>query len=551
RRPLAFVFVVALAVFAAHMYIVDSPSATTRSTVSGPANGAFGDSHLQVNASLTGTRLSIHVVDNGSNAIGRLSISLNNVSIPTSNLQPEPTITRPLEPMSASFLGYPTEAVGLWTVSASQSSRLTVNYDYLTCFHVPDSGDHRAVLGCVMDETYYVPSAQSILAGTQCAPFAENCNLEHPPLAKALIAGGIAVFGLNDLGWRIAEVVTGTLSIPLLYVLVYILSGDRRLSVVATLIFAADVLFFVHSSIAVIDVPAVFFSLLAFILYFRPGRLWRVNNYVASGVCFGLAALSKETALFALMAAITYELLFGGGGIKASTKRSIEAAGFAVLTFAGGLQLFDALLTSAALPWFYQQVQFMLSYGSSLKVGPQGGGWCLNGGSCPQGPYITPLNWLGVYNPVGYLVTKVTVTVTGATTSVLNYVAIGYYGIANQVIVWMVFLWVPVAAYSILKTQNLRSALSAENKVGAFALVWFLWSYVPYLVLWFYGRVTYPFYFLPAIPALATGAAYFMRKPWFPQKMIALYIIAAFGIFFLYFPVKDFLPDYVRAMLGH
>ncbi|MDA4121376.1 MAG: hypothetical protein OK404_03090, partial [Thaumarchaeota archaeon] len=46
RRPLAFVFVVALAVFAAHMYIVDSPSATTRSTVSGPANGAFGDSHL-------------------------------------------------------------------------------------------------------------------------------------------------------------------------------------------------------------------------------------------------------------------------------------------------------------------------------------------------------------------------------------------------------------------------------------------------------------------------------------------------------------------------
>jgi hypothetical protein len=115
----------------------------------------------------------------------------------------------------------------------------------------------------------------------------------------------------------------------------------------------------------------------------------------------------------------------------------------------------------------------------------------------------------------------------------------------------MLFLWVPLAAYSVLKGRRLKAPLTTEVKFGAFLLVWFLWTYVPYLLLWFYGRVTYPFYFLPAIPALAAGAAYFMRNPWFPQKMIPFYVIAAFGIFLLYFPVKDFLPDYVRAWLGH
>ena len=557
RRSLAFVVIVALFVSAAHMYIVNSPATTTSSTVSGPANGAFGDSHLQVNSTLTGDKLSVRIVNNGSNAIGDVSLSLNNISIPVSNLQTVPSLVRPLQPVSTSFLGYRDESVGLWTVAASQGSRLTINYDDLTCYHVPDSQDTRGVMGCVMDETYYVPWAggglnhgtfyPGLLQGAQCAPFGENCNMEHPPLAKALIAAGVAVFGINDFGWRISEIIMGTLSIVLLFVLVYQLTGDKRVSYVSTLIFAADIMFFVHSSIAVIDVPAIFFSLLAFILYFRPGSIWRVNNYVASGVLFGLAVLAKETAVFALAAAVTYEVIFGGGRVRTSAKRSLELAAFAFLAFAVGLQLYDSLFASASVPWFYKHIQFILSYGASLR----GGGWCLGSSPCPSGPYITPLNWLGVYTPVAYLVTKVTITITGATTSVISYVSVGYYGVANQVIVWMLFLWVPLAAYSVLKGRRLRSALTAEQKFGAFLLVWFLWAYIPYLLLWFYGRVTYPFYFLPAIPALAAGAAYFMRNPWFPQKMIPFYIIAAFGIFFLYFPVKDFLPEYVRAWLGH
>jgi hypothetical protein len=210
------------------------------------------------------------------------------------------------------------------------------------------------------------------------------------------------------------------------------------------------------------------------------------------------------------------------------------------ILFVGGLQLFDSLFTSSALPWFYQQIQFMFTYGAGLK----GGGWCLGASTCPNGPYITPLNWLTFSPPVAYLVIT-------AASAAGTYVAVGYYGVANPAIVWMVYLWLPVSLYPLLKEKRWRAALGGERRLSAFLVVWFLWSYVPYLLLWAYGRVTYPFYILPAMPALAAGAAYFLTRPWFPWKMAIIYAIAVFGIFFLFFPVKDFLPVGIRILLGH
>lgn len=546
RRPAMFLVMVTLGVLLSHLYVVNSPPTAQTVAVTGPVGRTFGDTHLQVSSSLSGSKLTVHVLNVGSgangslNAIGSVSLDVNGISLPGSNFNPAPSYDSPLQPASTASLGYPIDAAGVWTVNPASASSLTVSYQYLTCYHVPTADDQRGVFGCIMDESYYVPSALGLLSGEQCAPFADSCNLEHPPLAKALIAAGVAVFGLDDLGYRFSEILLGTLSIPLVYVLVEALSGERRLSYFATLVFAADPLFFVHSSAALIDVPAVFFSLLGFVVYLRPGRFLKVGSFVWAGLLFGLAALAKETALFALLAVLTYELLFGGAGFRSSLIRVAQMTVPAVVLIAAGLQLYDSLFTPAALPWFYQQVQFMLGYGIGLKSG----GWCLGTSPCPNGPFITPLNWLTVYPPVSYLV--VLVSSAGST-----YVSVGYYGVANQAIVWMVYLWLPVALYPVLKEKRWRSSLGMERRLGAFLAVWLLWSYVPYVVLWAYGRVTYPFYMLPAVPALATGAAYFITRDWFPRRMAAIYVIAAFGIFVLYFPVKDFLPVPVRVLLGH
>jgi 4-amino-4-deoxy-L-arabinose transferase-like glycosyltransferase len=544
RRPLAVVGAITLAVLVLHLYIINSPPSSSDSSVSGGVNATFHDDLVSVSSTLAGSQLSVSVTDTGSNAISKVVVVFDGVPLPASGLFQVPTATNPLEPVSSSYLGYVSQISGKWAVLTNASTSVSVDYSYLSCFHVPSSNDSRAVYGCVMDESYYVPSALGILSGTQCAPYADSCNLEHPPLAKAFIAAGIAVFGLNDFGYRISNVVLGTLSIPLLFVLCYTVTASRRLSYFATLIFSADTLFFVHSSAALIDVPSVFFTLLAFTLYFNRVSWWKVNNYLVTGVLLGFAALSKETAIFGLAAVGSFELLFGGPGLRASAKRVVAMIVSAVLVFVGAIQLYDSTLASSALPWFYQHISFMLTYGSGLR----GGGW--TDASFLHG-YITPINWLLAYTPVSYLVTYVTVTVVGAAGSTLRYVGVGYYGIANEVIVWMVFLWVPLALHRYVKGKAPEVTPSREDKFGLFLVVWFLWSYIPYVALWAYGRVTYPFYILPAIPALAAGAAYFLTREWFPRKVAILYVLAAFAIFFLYFPVKDFLPVLVRAWLAH
>ncbi len=554
RGPLLVLGVVTLGVFLAHMYIVNSPATSVQGSLSGAVGSSFSDSHLSVSSTLVGSQLSVDVSNRGSNAVSNVVVSLDNRTLPQSGLDPVPTPGAPIQPYTSGGEGYPTVTQGVWQVSATNASVLTVSYDFLTCYHVPDSSDSRGVYGCVMDETYYVPSAQGILSGDKCAPYADSCNMEHPPLAKALIAAGIAVFGVNDFGWRIANILLGTLSIPLLFVLAYLLSSNRRLAYAATLLFAADIMFFVHSSTALIDVPAVFFSLVGFVLYFRPAKVWRVDNYTLAGVFLGLAALSKETAVFAILTLVAYELVLGGSGMRATVFRLASVVAPAIILFAGGLQLYDSLLThpntfSTCLGAgsfdgnFIGQIQFMLSYGSCLK----GGGWT----DAVLGRYITPIDWLLYYSPVQYLVTTVSVTVSGAMTSTYHYIAVGYYGTTNQLIVWEVFIWVPLVAYRLYRAKKWGATPTLDDRFGGFILIWFLCTYLPYVALFLYGRVTYPFYIIPAIPAMAGGAAYFVTRDWFPRKMAIAYIAAAFVIFFLYFPVKDFLPDWIRVALGH
>ncbi|MBI3859160.1 MAG: glycosyltransferase family 39 protein [Thaumarchaeota archaeon] len=552
RRSFLLVGTVTLAVFLAHLYVVNSPSTFVSSSLSGNAEHVFSDSNVQVVSSFVGPNLTLHIADVGESAISGMTVSLDGRELPPSGLAPLPTPSRPIQPSQSASLGYVTQTVGSWNAAENASSTVTVNYQLLNCYHVPKVGDDKAVYGCVMDEVFYVPSAQGILTGQQCAQYADSCNLEHPPLAKALIAGGMAVFGVNDLGWRIGNVVLGTLSIPLLFVLVLVLGGGKKLACYSSVLFSLDIMFFVHSSIAVIDVPAVFFSLLGATFYFRKTSLWRVDNYVASGVFFALAALSKETALFSVAAVVGYDLIFGQGPVRSLLTRMTKMLIPTVLLFIAVIQLFDTIYTSSAQPWFYQQVNFMFSYGASLtanvlKCQPTTGYWCKFPGA-PGGPPILPIDWLLFYTPVGYLITNVTVSVAGGTP--FTYVGVGYYGTTNAVVVWLVFAWLPLVIYQLVKWRRTRAPLEGELRPAAFMMVWFLLAYIPYLLLFAYGRVTYPFYIIPAIPAIASGAAYFVTRDWFPSKMALIYVASAFAIFFLYFPVKDFLPSAVRVLLG-
>jgi predicted membrane-bound dolichyl-phosphate-mannose-protein mannosyltransferase len=396
----------------------------------------------------------------------------------------------------------------------------------------------KQVYGCIMDEVYYVPAAQTLLSGSKCAPYQDNCNMEHPFLSKAFIAAGIQIFGVNVFGWRFFEVLLGTMSIPILFAICLTMSPNKRLACYASLFFAFDTLFFVHSSIAVIDVHAIFFAMLSFLVYFRSSRLWRVDRYVLAGIFLGFAGLSKETSIFFAMFLIFYHYVFSEGTLKKKTYASFKILLTVVVVFALGTQLYDSLFTTSAVHSLLDHLRFIFSYGSSLT----GKGWT----DSLLGTPITPIDWMLYYTPIGYLITNV--TINSASTAV-SYVGAGYYGVTNKLETWLTFLWAPLVSYLLAK-RSAGERTSLDFRVAAFALVWFLWTYFPYMALYALGRVTYPYYMIQAVPAIAIGCAYVTTRDWFPRIMGWVFLAATFGWFFLYYPNKEFLPIWLRVILG-
>ena len=422
---------------------------------------------------------------------------------------------------------------------------------HLYTINLPDTANchdnTKNVDGCIMDEVYYVPAAQAMLSGEKCAPYADNCNLEHPFLSKAFIAAGIAIFGNGTFGWRIFEVLLGTFSIPVLFGICWAITKNERLSLYAAFLLAFETLFFVHSSIAVIDVSAIFFALLGFFFYFAKVQWWRFKPVTLAAIALGVSALCKETSIMLFMVLVIYHVFFGEGSREYRITTALELTLLVFLVFALGLQTYDSLLGAGTATNFIGQISFILSYGASLTMTPSSRGWIDTVLKTP----ITPLNWITYYSPVGYLITNVSVT---AGSVAYSYVSAGYYGITNQFEVWLTYFWGAYVVYLWRKTKGSlfeSDSLLRDFKVGRLALLWFLLVFLGYVGLYLYGRITYPYYFIQAVPALAIGAAYFLTRGWFPRGISYIVLAGVFLWFFIFYPDKSFLPDQVRVWLGH
>jgi hypothetical protein len=561
RRPIIFIVLLTLATLLAHLYIIGKPQAGAQASVSGQADAQFHDDRVSVSSVANGQKLTVTVTVSGGDAIA--SVQLNGTGlIQATGFNPAPSYASPLQPG--------TSLTGIWTLTTS-NPQLTLTYQHLTCYSTGSKA-----YGCIMDEVFYVPEAQGILSGQHCSPTGTNCHLEHPVLVPELIAAGMAVFGqFNAVGWRIAPVLLGTFSLPLVFGIAWKVSGDKRLAYFSATLLALDVMFFSQSSGGLLDVPETFFGLAAFFAYFAGVKVWKFDKFVVSGALLGVAGLAKETAIFIALGFLSYVVIFGEGNRGVRIYSALKVAVAVALVFSVGLQAYDSTLGSPAFPTFAQHVGYVLSYGSSLIADklacqPTTGYWC-KFPSNPGGPPILPTDWILYYSPVAYYATSVSVcpnSVNGVCQGgQYSYVALAYYGVTNLLVTWTVFVWVPMVAYALYRQarkpqpkleefgfeakDSPASELSNEVKFASLALVYFLWSYLPYIFLFVAGRVTYPFYFVPAIPAVAMGASYWLTRSWFPRSLLWVYLGMAFVFFFVYFPDKSFLPDWLRVIIGH
>ncbi len=145
------------------------------------------------------------------------------------------------------------------------------------------------------DEVHYVKAARVLLT------LAKPQNAEHPLVGKEFIAAGIALFGDRPWAWRIFPALVGSMGVFAFGRALWLASGRRFAAIAGTLLLATNIMWFVMSRIAMLDIFMAAFVMCAMwmlagaVRFPGQGRL----RLALAGVFIGLALGSKWNAVAA------------------------------------------------------------------------------------------------------------------------------------------------------------------------------------------------------------------------------------------------------------
>ncbi|WP_238560117.1 phospholipid carrier-dependent glycosyltransferase [Sphingomonas sp. Mn802worker] len=141
----------------------------------------------------------------------------------------------------------------------------------------------------VFDEVHYVPAARAMrdLAGPT--------NIEHPLLAKELIALSLRWFGDEPFGWRFASTVAGAATIAGVFALVQLLTGRLRASLIGAALALMSFTVLVQARIAMLDTFLAAFLLWGIVMLAWSARAL-TRRQVHARWCAGAALLGLATA---------------------------------------------------------------------------------------------------------------------------------------------------------------------------------------------------------------------------------------------------------------
>ncbi len=379
----------------------------------------------------------------------------------------------------------------------------------------------------IFDEAYYVNAARVLLglpvaagAPYATAPIGLDPNLEHPPLGKLLIAASMVVFGDNGLAWRLPSVLAGMITLGALYGIVRAGGGTAQLAILAVGLLAFDNLTFVHSRLGTLDMLVLAVVLVGAWLGLR-------SRWLIAGAVIGIGLLIKLTAVYALLAMLLIPLLrvaeiwwqerrLSYPDLRAA---ALLAGGFAVVGFVG-LWILDAAFTTFTTP--FDHLVHMVRYGAGLQASVEHGGFCIGISSPPwQWPFNTcQINYLrvdvSVDDPTGIVRTASSIDFRGA----LNPLLASAFPFACLFAVWL--------------------AWRTTDSLVRWSVLWMAANFLPFVALAVLtNRVTYLYYILPVLPALAVAVAIFLSRSGLP-RFVAWGYIAAYALGFIaYFPFRQ------------
>ena len=157
--------------------------------------------------------------------------------------------------------------------------------------------------GAIMfDEVHYVRAARVLLA------LEGPVNIEHPLLAKELIALSIAMFGDNPVAWRLPSLIAGIATVLALFRITWLLFSSVRAGLLAGIFAMLNQLLFIQARIGMLDAVMGAFLLWGIALAMDAALGERRHaSLIGSGLCFGLAVAAKWAALpYAAVAGLAF-----------------------------------------------------------------------------------------------------------------------------------------------------------------------------------------------------------------------------------------------------
>lgn len=362
----------------------------------------------------------------------------------------------------------------------------------------------------VFDEVHYVPAARQMLAPAMSQPM---LNPMHPPLAKELMAASIAAFGDNALGWRYPATLFGALAIVAIYLCGLALFSAQGPAIAATLIAAFNQMLYVQARIAMLDIFALGFSLLAIGAFMHGFRRQRPHVLFAlAGTLFGLAAACKWSGLFPLGICIVIvaviRLMQGWRALFADAKPGDWYRPDLWIDF----RVQHAALCFAVLPAMTYLATFVPLYGLSLTdlIEAQRRIFADNTTTAIAGhTYMSSWSsWPLLARPVWFLFDK---TTEG------NVSAIVFLG--NPLVLWPALAALAIVLRDFIVTRRWDAFLIAMFYFGC----WLAWALLP-------RTLGFIYYYLPAATIASLALVYVLRREGLPRWLLWAYVgVAAVG----------------------
>jgi 4-amino-4-deoxy-L-arabinose transferase-like glycosyltransferase len=378
----------------------------------------------------------------------------------------------------------------------------------------------------IFDESYYINAARILLGWTvepgahyAGSPVGLDPNMEHPPLGKLILALSMLVFGDNGIGWRIPSVIAGMTALGAVYLIVRAAGETAWLAILAVAFLAFDNLTLVHGRIGTLDMLVLAPMLIG-------ARLALRERWALAGICLAVALLVKLTAIFGLLAILTIlaiRIVAGWRQDRRLRVADLRAAMTLVVVSAGlflaGLWALDARYSTYASP--IDHIAHMVDYGAKLRSPVDRAGICATNDSAP---------WEWPFNECQITYLRVDVTTRVGDKVVSKVPSIDFRGALNPLLAGAI----PLA---FLFTGWL--AWRGRHRLAGWAVIWAAANYLPYVVLSIVNhRITYIYYFLQVIPAIAIAVAILLLRSSLP-RFVTVGFIAAFAVgFAAYFPFR-------------